>query len=117
MARRVADFIQHVTCTGIVKTLTSKCSCFSIGLDESIDVTNISQLMIFSRLVERFLILKNAAMKLFLMFQSTYICESALSAINTIKTKNQNRLGNKTLGCKIAFGWPQLTFPSIQTQF
>ena len=95
MARRVADFSQHVTCTGIVKTLINKCSCFLIAWDESIDVTDISQLMIFARLVERFAILKNAAMKLFLMFQSTYICESALSPINTkqkIKTDLETKL-------------------------
>ena len=47
---------------------------------------------------ERFPILKNAALKLFSMFGSTYICECAFSAMNNIKTKNQNQLGNSTLG-------------------
>ena len=46
--------------------------------------------------------LKNAALKLFLMFGSTYICECAFSAINIIKSKNRNQLGNNTMalqGC------------------
>ena len=47
---------------------------------------------------ERFPILKNAALKLFSMFGSTYICECAFSAMNNIKTKNRNQLGNSTLG-------------------
>ena len=46
---------------------------------------------------ERFSILKNAALKLFSMFGSTYICECAFSAVNSIKTKNRNQLGNNTL--------------------
>ena len=45
---------------------------------------------------ERFPILKNAALKLFSMFGSTYICECAFSAMNNIKTKNRNQLGNST---------------------
>ena len=47
---------------------------------------------------ERFLILKNAALKLFSMFGSTYICKCAFSAMNSIETKNQNQLENNTLG-------------------
>ena len=50
MERKVAEFSQHVT--GKLKTLINKCSCFLIALDESIDVTDISQLMIFARLVD-----------------------------------------------------------------
>ena len=51
-------------------------------------------------LQEKFPILKNAALKLFSMFGSTgtYICECAFSAMNNIKTKNRNQLGNSTLG-------------------
>ena len=37
---------------------------------------------------ERFPMLTNAALKLFLMFGSTYICECAFSAMNIIKSKN-----------------------------
>ena len=47
---------------------------------------------------ERFPILKNAALRSFSMFGSTYIYECAFSAMNNIKTKNQNPLGNNTLG-------------------
>ena len=46
---------------------------------------------------ERFPMLKNAALKLFSMFGSTYICEYAFSAINIIKSKNRNQLGNNTM--------------------
>ena len=42
------DLSQHVTCK--LKSLMSKCSYFSIALDQSIDVTDISQLIIFARL-------------------------------------------------------------------
>ena len=37
---------------------------------------------------ERFPRLKNAALKLFSMFESTYICECAFPAINIIRSKN-----------------------------
>ena len=47
---------------------------------------------------ERFPILMNAALKLFSMFGSTYICECSFSAMNSIKTKNGNQLENNTLG-------------------
>ena len=46
---------------------------------------------------KKFPILKNAALKLFSMFGSTYICECAFSAMNSIKTKNRNQLGKNTL--------------------
>ena len=45
--RRVADLSQHVSCE--LKTHISKCSYFSLALNESVDVTDISQLMIFAR--------------------------------------------------------------------
>ena len=32
------------------------------------------------------------------MLGSTYICERAFSAMNSIKTKNRNQLGKNTLG-------------------
>ena len=41
--------------------------------------------------------LKNAALKLFSMFGSTYICECAFSAMNIIKSKNRNQLRNSTM--------------------
>ena len=41
--------------------------------------------------------LKNTALKLFSMFESTYICECAFSAMNIIKSKNRNQLGNNTM--------------------
>ena len=53
---------------------------------------------------ERFPILKNAALKLFSMFGSTYIRECAFSAMNSIKTKNRNQLGNNT-----SFGFARLS--------
>ena len=46
---------------------------------------------------ERFPMLKNAALKLFSMCESKYICECALSAMNIIKSKNRNQLGNNTM--------------------
>ena len=46
---------------------------------------------------ERFPLLKDAAMKLYSMFGSTYICECTFSAMNNIKTKNRNQLGNEAL--------------------
>ena len=49
MARRVVDLRQHVSSK--LKTHISKCSYFSLALDESINVTDISQVMIFARLV------------------------------------------------------------------
>ena len=49
MARRVADLSRHVSCK--LKTHISKCNYFLLALDESIDVTEISQLMIFAQLV------------------------------------------------------------------
>ena len=51
MARRVADLSQHVTCK--LKSAMKNCSYFSVALDESVDVTDISQLMIFARLVDQ----------------------------------------------------------------
>ena len=53
----------------------------------------------FSKFVlkKRFPMMKNAALKLFLMFESTYICECAFSAMNIIKSKNQNQRGNNTM--------------------
>ena len=50
VARRAADLRQHVSCR--LKTQISKCRYFSLALDERIDVTDISQLMIFTRLVD-----------------------------------------------------------------
>ena len=50
VARRVADLSQHVSCK--LKTHISKYSYFSLALDKSINVTDISQLMIFARLVD-----------------------------------------------------------------
>ena len=50
MARRVADLSQHVTCN--LKSAMKNCSYFSVALDESVDVTDVSQLMIFARLVD-----------------------------------------------------------------
>ena len=41
--------------------------------------------------------LKNAASKLFLMFGRTDICKCAFSAMNIIKSKNRNQLGNNTM--------------------
>ena len=46
---------------------------------------------------ERFPMLKNAALKLFSMFRSAYICECTFSAMNIIKRKNRNQLGNNTM--------------------
>ena len=50
MARRVADLSQHVTSK--LKSAIKNCSYFSVALDESVDVTDVSQLMIFARLVD-----------------------------------------------------------------
>ena len=50
MARRVADLSQHVTCK--LKSAMKNCTYFSVALDESVDVTDVSQLMIFARLVD-----------------------------------------------------------------
>ena len=50
MAKRVADLSQHVTCK--LKSATKNCSYFSVTLDESVDVTDVSQLMIFARLMD-----------------------------------------------------------------
>ena len=50
VTRRVADLSQHASCK--LKTHISKCSYFSLALDKSIDVTDISQLMIFAGLVD-----------------------------------------------------------------
>ena len=41
--------------------------------------------------------LKNAASKLFSIFGSTYVCVCAFSAMNIIKSKNQNQLGNNSM--------------------
>ena len=46
MARRVADLSQHVTSK--LKSAMKNCTYFSVALDESIDVTDVSQLMIFA---------------------------------------------------------------------
>ena len=46
---------------------------------------------------KRFPILKNAALKLFSMFGSTFICECAFSAMNIITSKNRNQLENITM--------------------
>ena len=43
MARRVANLSQHVTCK--LKSAMKNCRYFSVALDESIDVTDVSQLM------------------------------------------------------------------------
>ena len=43
------DLSQHVSCK--LKTHIDKCSYFSLAMDESVDVTDISELMIFARLV------------------------------------------------------------------
>ena len=51
MARREADLSQHVTCK--LKSAMKNCSYFSVALDESVDVTDVSQLMIFARLVDK----------------------------------------------------------------
>ena len=51
MVRRASNLSKHVTCR-LIKSLMNKRSYFSIALDESIDVTDISQLMIFARLVD-----------------------------------------------------------------
>ena len=45
--------------------------------------------------------LKNAALKLFSMFGSTYICECSFSAMNIIKSKNRNQLGNNTMALQV----------------
>ena len=50
MLRRVSDLSKHVT--GKLKSLMNNCSYFSIALYESIDVTDISQLIIFAQLVD-----------------------------------------------------------------
>ena len=50
MARRVADLSQHVTCK--LKSAMKNCSYFSVALDEIVDVTDVSQVMIFARLVD-----------------------------------------------------------------
>nr|CAB3267854.1 zinc finger BED domain-containing protein 5-like [Phallusia mammillata] len=46
---------------------------------------------------ERYPILKDSAVKLHSMFGSTYICECAFSAMNDVKSKNRNKLGNNAL--------------------
>ena len=46
---------------------------------------------------ESFPMLENAALKLFSMFGSTYICECAFSVMNIIKSKCRNQLGNNTM--------------------
>ena len=46
MARRVADLSQHVTSK--LKSAMKNCSYFSVALDESVDMTDVSQLMIFA---------------------------------------------------------------------
>ena len=48
--RRVADLSQHLSCK--LKTHVRKCCYFSLASDESIKVSDISQLMIFARLVD-----------------------------------------------------------------
>ena len=50
MARRVADLSQHVTSK--LKSAMKNCTYFTVALDESVDVTDVSQLMIFARLVD-----------------------------------------------------------------
>ena len=50
MARSVADLSQNVT--SILKSAMKNCTYFSVALDESVDVTDVSQLMIFARLVD-----------------------------------------------------------------
>ena len=50
VATRVANFGQHVSCK--LKIHISKCSYFSLALDESIDVIDISQLIIFAVLAD-----------------------------------------------------------------
>ena len=50
VARRVADLSQHVSCK--LKAPISKCSYFSVALDKSSDVIDISQLMVFARLMD-----------------------------------------------------------------
>ena len=50
IARRVAELSQHVTCK--LKSAMKNCCYFSVALDESVDVTDISQLMIFARMVD-----------------------------------------------------------------
>ena len=50
IARRVAELSQHVTCK--LKSAMKNCSYFSVALDESVDVNDISQLMIFARMVD-----------------------------------------------------------------
>ena len=47
MARRVADLSKHVTCK--LKSAMKNCSYFSVALDEIVDVTDVSQVMIFAR--------------------------------------------------------------------
>ena len=51
MARRVADLSQYVTCK--LKFAIKNCSYFSVALDESVDVTDVSQLIIFARMVHK----------------------------------------------------------------
>ncbi|XP_076817947.1 general transcription factor II-I repeat domain-containing protein 2-like [Clavelina lepadiformis] len=57
MARRVTNLSRHVSCK--LEILIGKCRYFSIALDESTDVSDISQLLIFSRIEdEDFLVYK-----------------------------------------------------------
>ncbi|XP_076825093.1 protein FAM200A-like [Clavelina lepadiformis] len=50
MARRVTNLSRHVSCK--LEILIGKCRYFSIALDESTDVSDISQLLIFARIVD-----------------------------------------------------------------
>ena len=50
VTRRAADLSQHLSCK--LKTHISKRSYFSLALDESVDATDISRLMIFARPVD-----------------------------------------------------------------
>ena len=51
MARREMDLSQRITCK--LKSAMKNCSYFSVALEESVDVTDVSQLMIFAQLVDK----------------------------------------------------------------
>ena len=46
MARRVVDLSQPITCK--LKSVIKNCSYFSVALNKSVDLTDVSQLMIFA---------------------------------------------------------------------
>ena len=56
---------------------------------ELLDITVVSK--------NRFLKLKNFALKMHSMFGCTYVCESTFSTMKQVKSKNRNQMADETL--------------------